>query len=228
MTSLSVNNLITSIGIAFDTQIKASDNLFFAAAVDFTDSTRPMFGGSAGNASGQAVPLYPNNTGVSTGYASTNNAVSGDPVTVRQITTADGPRYQVTDNNGREIKVESQSLSGATALYQNVPRYLVKADGIVYDVLASTTISGTGTFGIYDPTDPQKKGISGSSGPAISTINISTYGRAIGRITFKAKEGATLARAQDDQQRAGQVVQLLTRLLESIQDESKGFSSLIR
>ncbi|MBC7476144.1 MAG: hypothetical protein H7263_17810 [Candidatus Sericytochromatia bacterium] len=228
MTSLSVNNLITSIGIAFDTQIKASDNLFFAAAVDFTDPTKPMFGGAVGNAAGQATTLYPNDQGSPTGYASTNNAVSGDPVTVRQITTADGPRYQVTDNNGREIKVESQSLSGATALYQNVPRYLVKADGIVYDVLASTTSNMTGAYGIYDPSTKQGIGPQATAGPAISTINISTYGRAIGRITFKAKEGATLARAQDDQQRAGQVVQLLTRLLESIQDESKGFSSLIR
>lgn len=230
MGSLSVNNLIVSIGIAFDAQLKAADNLFFAASVDFSDATRPQFGGSVGDASGQAIPLYPNNAGGTnnpSGYASTNNAVSGDPVTVRQITTADGPRYQVTDSNGREIKVEAQSTQGN---YRNVPRYVVKADGIVYDLLAPVNTNGTGNYGINKPGTNGAQGIDSSSGtpPTAANITLTDYARAVGRITFKAKEGATLARAQDDLQRTGSIVQLLTRLLESIQDEGKGFSSLIR
>ena len=129
MSSLSVSNLIVSIGIAFDAQLKAADNLFFAAAVDFTDPTRPMFGGSVGDAAGAPTTLG----ATATGYTSSNNPVSGDPTTVRSIATSEGPRYQVTDNNGREIKIESATSGGS---YRNVPRYLVKADGVVYDVLA--------------------------------------------------------------------------------------------
>jgi hypothetical protein len=225
MTSLSVSNLIVSIGIAFDAQLKAADNLFFSAAVDFTDPTRPMFGGSVGDAAGSPTTL--GTTAI--GYASANNAVSGDPVTVRQVSTAEGPRYQVTDNNGREIKIETAASGGS---YRNVPRYLVKADGLVYDVLAPVTASGTGAFSTCDPTQPNGMPGSNSGGtpsPVSATaISIDHYARPIGRITFKAKEGATLARAQDDLQRTGSIVQLLTRLLESIQDEGKGFSSLIR
>lgn len=223
MSSLSVTNLIVSIGVAFDAQLKAADNLFFAAAVDFTDPTRPLFGGSVGSPSGQATTLYATDASA---YASPNNAVSGDPVTVRQIATADGPRYQVTDNNGRELKVESATTTGN---YRNVPRYIVKSDGIVYDALAPLSASGTGVWGIADPAAQNGTPALASGGaPNATNINITHYARPVGRITFKAKEGATLARAQDDLQRTGSIVQLLTRLLESVQDEVKGFSSLIR
>lgn len=233
MGSLSINNLIVSIGVAFDAQLKAADNLFFSAAVDFSDPTRPQFGGSIGSASGSATTLY-NTTSQGVGYASANNAISGDPVTVRQISTAEGPRYQITDGNGREIKVESPSTTGS---YRNIPRYMVKSDGIVYDVLSPVTTAGTGQYGISSPTRPNgSPGISNPIDPAFpldvvptaSQIDIRHFSRPVGRITFKAKEGATLARAQDDLQRVGSIVQLLTRLLESVQDESKGFSSLIR
>lgn len=224
MGSLSINNLIVSIGVAYDAQLKAADNLFFSAAVDFTDPTRPQFGGSIGTAAGAATRLYDTaNPGV--GFASANNAISGDPVTIRQITTAEGPRYQITDNNGREIKVESQSTNGA---YRNIPRYLVKSDGIVYDVLSPVTTAGTGQYGISDPASANGSPGLGAFGAGPNGLNITHYARPVGRITFKAKEGATLARAQDDLQRTGSIVQLLTRLLESVQDEAKGFSSLIR
>lgn len=223
MGSLSINSLILSIGVAFDAQLKAADNLFFSAAVDFTDPTRPCFGGSIGTSSGAATELY-DTTNKGVGYASANNPVSGDPVTIRQISTAEGPRYQVTDGNGREIKVESQATNGQ---YRNIPRYIVKSDGTVYDVLAPRTASGAGEYGICDPAS-----INGTpslaTAPNPNSITINHYARAVGRITFKAKEGATLARAQDDLQRVGTIVQLLTRLLESVQDEAKGFSSLIR
>ncbi len=224
MGSLSINNLIVSIGVAFDAQLKAADNLFFSAGVDFTDPTRPQFGGPLGTESGDVALLYdPANTGV--GYTSANNPVSGDPVTIRQITTAEGPRYQVTDNNGREIKIESQGATGGA--YRNIPRYLVKSDGIIYDVLSPLTATGTGAFGICNPAAANgSPGLNAFSGP--NDINLTHYARPVGRITFKAKEGATLARAQDDLQRVGSIVQLLTRLLESVQDEGKNFSSLIR
>ncbi|MFN8577416.1 MAG: hypothetical protein U0354_11205 [Candidatus Sericytochromatia bacterium] len=224
MGSLSINNLIVSIGVAFDAQLKAADNLFFSAAVDFTDPTRPMFGGALGTASGASTTLY-NAAQPGVGYSSANNAISGDPVTVRQTVTAEGPRYQVTDGNGREIKIEAQSTAGP---YRNIPRYMVKSDGIVYDVLSPTTTAGTGQFGICDNTKANGSPGLTSFAPGANGITIAEFARPVGRITFKAKEGATLARAQDDLQRVGSIVQLLTRLLESVQDESKGFSSLIR
>lgn len=222
MGSLSINNLITSIGVAFDAQLKAADNLFFSAAVDFTDSTKPQLGGSVGTSGGAATQLYNANA---TGYTSTVNGVSGSPVTIRQIATAEGPRYQITDSNGREIKVEAPGSGGS---YTNIPRYLVKSDGVVYDVLSPVLPSGAGIYGIANPA-----ATNGSPGLAAfpggpNALNLTHYARPVGRITFKAKEGATLARAQDDLQRVGSIVQLLTRLLESVQDEAKGFSSLIR
>ena len=221
MSNLSISNLLISIGVAYDAQLKAADNLFFAAAVDFSDPTRPMFGGSVGDPSGNAAALYSVNA---VGFASPNNAVSGDPVTVRQISTAEGPRYQVTDSNGREIKVENSSVSGGT--WKNTPRYLVKSDGIIYDVLATQGTSGSGPWGISDPTKSPVSGL--IADPGANTLQLTNYARPIGRVTFKAKDGATLARAQDDVSKASTIVQTLTRLLESVQDESKGFSSLIR
>ena len=225
MGSLSINNLITSIGVAFDAQLKAADNLFFSAAVDFNDPTKPQSGGSVGTYGGAAVQLYDSQ---SNGYTSTTNPTSGGPVTIRQIATAEGPRYQITDNNGREIKVEAPGSGGN---YRNIPRYIVKSDGIVYDVLAPTLASGAGIYGIANPAVANgSPGLDaaawGARGP--NDITLANYARPVGRITFKAKEGATLARAQDDLQRVGSIVQLLTRLLESVQDEAKGFSSLIR
>lgn len=221
MTRLSVNNLIVSIGIAFDAQLKAADNLFFSTAVDFADPTRPLFGGTLGKASGAATNLSDPDA---TGYYSSTNPISGDPVTIRQIATADGPRYQITDKNGFEIKTENSSAGGT---YSNVPRYLVKSDGIIYDLLVPATPSGTGRYQVANPA-LVNGGTGLTTAPTVSAIGLQHYARPVGRITFKAKEGATLSRAQDDLQRAGSIVQLLTRLLESIQDESKGFSSLIR
>ncbi|MFN8673260.1 MAG: hypothetical protein U0457_14410 [Candidatus Sericytochromatia bacterium] len=221
MSSLSVSNLLISIGVAFDAQLKAADNLFFSAAVDFSDPTRPMFGGSVGDPSGNAVALYTTNA---VGYASVNNPVSGDPVTVRQISSAEGPRYLITDSNGREVKVENTAT--ANGQYRNTPRYIVKSDGIIYDVLAVQNASGTGAWGIVNPASSPPTGL--GADPGANAVTLQNYAKPVGRITFKAKEGATLARAQDDLQRTGTIVQLLTRLLESIQSEAQGFASLIR
>lgn len=223
MSSLTTSNLLISIGVAFDAQLKAADNLFFSAAVDFADPTRPLFGGSIGDPSGNATALYSTNA---VGYASVNNPVSGDPTTVRQISTAEGPRYLVTDSNGREVKVENPSTSNGT--YRNTPRYIVKSDGIIYDNLAVVTASGTGVWGIVNPATTPPTGFDQASAPTAATIGVQHYARPVGRITFKAKEGATLARAQDDLQRTSTIVQILTRLLESIQSEAQGFASLIR
>ena len=223
--SLSVSNLLVAVGVAYDAQLKAADNLFFATAVDPEDPTRPMFGGTVGDQNGNPIGFL---TGAAynteaTGYKSVNNGVDGDPITIRQVATADGPRYQVTDGSGKEIMVQDQSFIG---MWSTTPRYVVKSDGIVYDILVHDGAGGTGPWQVCCYTN--LNGYPGIASPAPATISLDHYARPVGRITFKGKDGATLARSQDELSRLSSIVQLLTRLLESVQDESKGFSSIIR
>ncbi|PIQ23546.1 hypothetical protein COW36_13815 [bacterium (Candidatus Blackallbacteria) CG17_big_fil_post_rev_8_21_14_2_50_48_46] len=221
MATLSVGNLLLAIGVGFDSQLKAADNLFFSTAIDLDDPTRPMFGGAVGNTNGLARRITDADA---EGYVSLNNGIDGDPVAVKQISTADGPRYVVTNGSGKEIMIEDPSAGGSAQL-QSTPRFIVKSDGVVYDSLVHSQAGGTGQWRVADPAQPF-----GGTGLASvpSPIAITHYARPVGRITFKAKEGATLARAQDELSRIGSSVQLLTRLLESIQDESRSFTSIIR
>lgn len=228
MATLSVGNLLLSIGVGFDSQLKAADNLFFATAVDINDPTRPMFGGAVGNTQGIARRLY--DDADSEGFLSLNNGIDGDPVTVKQISTADGPRYMVTDGSGKEIMIEDPSAGGDATL-QATPRYLVKSDGVIYDCLVHANAGGSGQWRIADPTQAfGGNGIDAATftGTYNDTVDITHYARPVARMTYKAKEGATLARAQDELGRLSSSVQLLVRLLESVQDESRSFTSIIR
>jgi len=234
MSTLSVGNLLLSIGVGFDSQLKAADNLFFSTAIDISDPSRPMFGGAIGNTQGLARRLA---DGDAEGFLSFDNGIDGGPVTIKQIATADGPRYVVTDGTGKEIMIEDPSAGGNPTL-QATPRYIVKSDGSIYDVLTHSQPGGTGRWRISNPNAPfGGQGLPPNQAAPIATdgegiptggITIEYYARPVGKITFKAKEGATLARAQDELQRIGASVQLLVRLLESIQDESRSFTSIIR
>lgn len=221
MSTLSVGNLLLSIGVGFDAQLKAADNLFFSTPIDIADPSRPMFGGAIGNTKGLARRIDDTDA---EGYLSFDNGIDGGPVTVKQIATADGPRYVVADGTGKEIMIEDPSAGGDPTL-QATPRYIVKSDGRIYDVLVHAQAGGTGRWRIADPAQP----FGGTGLAAVpANITIANYARPVGQITFKAKEGATLARAQDELQRIGSSVQLLVRLLESIQDESRSFTSIVR
>jgi len=221
MATLSVGNLLLSVGVGFDSQLKAADNLFFSTAVDISDPSRPMFGGAIGNAAGLARRI---SDADAEGFLSLNNGIDGDPITIKQIATADGPRYVATDGTGKEIMIEDPSAGGSAQL-QATPRYLIKSDGTVYDCLVHAVPGGTGAWKIADPSQP----FGGTGLAAVpATIGIDNYSRPVGKITFKAKEGATLARAQDELGRISSSVQLLVRLLESIQDEARSFNSIIR
>lgn len=220
--SLSVGNLLLSIGVGFDSQLKAADNLFFSTAIDISDPTRPMFGGAIGNEKGLARRI---SDADAEGYLSLNNGPDGDPLAIKQIATADGPRYVVTDGTGKEVMVEDPSAGGDPVL-QATPRYIVKSDGVIYDVLVHSQAGGTGRWNVGNPA----QAFGGTGTPYVagtSTITIDNYARPVGKITFKAKEGATLARAQDELSRLGNSLQLLVRLLESIQQESNSFTSII-
>lgn len=219
---MSVGNLLLSIGVGFDAQLKAADNLFFSTAIDIQDPSRPMYGGSIGNArAGLARRITDTDAD---GFLSLNNGIDGDPITIKQIATADGPRYIATDGTGKEIMIEDPSAGGSAAL-QATPRYIIKSDGSIYDCLVHSVQGGTGPWRIADPSRPF--GGTGLATPP-NPITIDHYARPVGKITFKAKEGATLARAQDELGRIGGSVQLLVRLLESIQDEARSFNSIIR
>lgn len=222
MASLSVGNLLLSIGVGFDSQLKAADNLFFSTALDINDPSKPMFGGAIGNAP-QGLARRITDTDAE-GFLSLNNGTDGDPITIKQIATADGPRYIATDGTGKEIMIEDPSAGGSPQL-QATPRYIIKSDGSIYDCLVHSVAGGTGQWQVADPAQPF-----GGQGLATvpSPITIDHYARPVGKITFKAKEGATLARAQDELGRIGSSVQLLVRLLESVQDEARSFNSIIR
>lgn len=220
MATLSVGNLLLSIGVGFDAQLKAADNLFFSTAIDIQDPSRPMFGGAIGNTQGLARRITDTDA---EGFLSLNNGIDGDPITIKQIATADGPRYVATDGSGKEIMIEDPSAGGSAQL-QATPRYIIKSDGSIYDCLVHAVQGGTGAWRIADPSAPF--GGTGIATPGVITID--HYARPVGKITFKAKEGATLARAQDELGRIGGSVQLLVRLLESIQDEARSFNSIIR
>lgn len=224
MASLSVGNLLLSIGVGFDSQLKAADNLFFSTAIDINDASRPMFGGSIGNNKGLARGLGASDA---EGFLSLSNGIDGDPLTIKQIATADGPRYIATDGTGKEIMIEDPSAGGSPTL-QATPRYIIKSDGTIYDCLVHSVAGGTGQWRIADPAQPFGGTGLATFTPGTDTITIAHYARPVGKITFKAKEGATLARAQDELGRIGSSVQLLVRLLESIQDESRSFNSIIR
>lgn len=205
---LSIDNLLVSIGVAYDLQMKAADNLFYAAAVQTDDPSKPMFGGSAGTAAGGAAQINVTpGGGFADGYFSINNGVEGDPIAIKVVSTPNGPLYKVVDGSGEEIMVEAKSAPGP-GTFKGVPRYMVKSDGLIYDVL------NIGAGSVYEM--------------PVANPAASDYDMPVGRITFKAKEGASLTRATDEQQRAGQVVQLLTRLLEGLQEESKAFAQIIR
>lgn len=217
--SLSIDNLLVSIGVAYDLQLKAADNLFYAAAVQADDPSKPMFGGYAGTAAGAAAHVTSSDTTPGTpaadGYYSINNGIEGDPIAIKQVSTPTGPVYKVVDGTGNEIMVETANSPGPGA-FRNVPRYMVKSDGLIYDILDIGGGGGTNPTHYYMPA------------PDADSVNPNHYDMPVGRITFKAKEGASLTRATDEQQRASQVVQLLTRLLEGLQEESKQFAQIIR
>ncbi|MGV3524788.1 MAG: hypothetical protein ACO1RX_11200 [Candidatus Sericytochromatia bacterium] len=228
MASLSIGNLLLSIGVGFDSQLKAADNLFFSAAIDISDPAKPFFGGAIGSSQGGLARRL--GDADADGFLNTGgdgNAVDGSPVAIKQIATADGPRYVVTDGTGKEIMLEDPSAGGNQSL-QATPRYVVKSDGTIYDCLVHSVPGGTGVWRVASLTDPFGGTGDTTFVPGTTPMTIERYARPVGKITFKAKEGATLARAQDELGRISSSVQLLVRLLEAIQDESRSFTQIIR
>ena len=197
-----VQNLLISIGISYEAQLAAARNLFFAAAVDKDDPTRPLFGGEAAK-NGEAIDALAKNDGT---YVSTQNIIDGSPLTVLSTSTASGQDYKIVDEFGNVIKTFN---SGAATV-----RYRVDKEGNVLDGL------------LRDTAGAWQENIGGPDNPVTAWDDAEE--RMVGRITFKPFEGAALASRQDELGRIGAVVNLLTQLLESIREGDKGAVNLIR
>jgi hypothetical protein len=180
------------------------------------------------------------NTG---GFAADFNALEGDPVSIVKTMTSDGPIFTVQKYDGTGIiPVEDPSL-GTTAPYSTVARYIVKADGVVYDLLSlqdtDTVTANPGATGPYrhwqvnGPTPGSTLGtyVSGSNTylpPAATTLTAANYNRPVGRMSFRPKEGASAAVIQENLGRAQSTLDLMSRLLRSLHDEAKGpFSNIV-
>lgn len=166
------NNLVKlGIGGAHYTRIRLSEMLFSPVAVNFNNPAIPMFGGSVGNRSGQAVKLNSIGIAGNTGaYKADYSAISGDTISIIRKFTSDGVEYQVADYLGNQVGIEApnanhpsyaglsvdwnndgtggDALPGTTAdvpLLKGIPRYIVKSDGVIYDCLIIRDQNGSST-----------------------------------------------------------------------------------
>jgi hypothetical protein len=248
------NNLAKlGVGAAHSTRVQLADQLFFPIAVDFDNPSMPMNGGRIGNRSGSPTRLTSAGiAGNTAGYNADYSFLSGDPASVIRTMTSDGPIFAVTYyNGGGQITIENPIAGavGANVDYGNIPRYIIKSDGIIYDLLE---IRGTDSSGSPPPAgpwqhwefaaaqvgsgytagtntyDPATAAIDTARYPNVTggfTANAITpdhYVRAVGRISFRAKAGASSAAIQEQLGRAQNMLDTMSRLLRSLHDEAKG------
>lgn len=248
------NNLAKlGVGAAHSTRVQLADQLFFPIAVDFLNPSMPMNGGRIGNRSGSLTRLTsPGIAGNTAGYNADYSFLVGDPASVIRTMTSDGPIFAVTYyNGGGQITIENPSavLGGGAPDYGNIPRYIIKADGVIYDLLE---IRGADSSGSPPPAGPWQhwefaaaQNASGYTGatntynPLTATIDGARYPNVtggfapdqitpdhyvvpVGRISFRAKAGASSAAIQEQLGRAQNMLDTMSRLLRSLHDEAKG------
>lgn len=251
------NNLAKlGIGAAHAMRIELADQLFFPIAVSIINPSQPMMGGYVGNRGGQAQRLSSPGPGGNTGgYGADFGALEGDPISVVKTMTSDGPIFTLQKYDGTGIiTVENPNLNTtqpvpANQNYSTVARYLVKADGFIYDLLE---LRATDTTEL-DPNDPPANpaafagpyrhwelaaagaGVGYAAGtntytPPITpaNINLGHYQRRVGQVSFRPKEGASAAVIQENLSRAQSTLDLMSRMLRSLHDECKGpFANLV-
>ncbi|MGV3525830.1 MAG: hypothetical protein ACO1RX_16525 [Candidatus Sericytochromatia bacterium] len=246
MSILPTNNLAKlGIAAAHSMRLELADQLFFPIAVNIRNPSQPMMGGYVGNRSGRSQRLDAAGPGGNTGaFGADFSAFEGDPVAVVKTMTSDGPimTLQKYDSTGI-ITVEDPRLG--VGGYTGVARYIVKADGIIYDLLSEVgtdtddlnptgpgfqgpyrhwevNVPGGGTGGVYDGTTNTY------TPPAINTITQAHYTRPVGAISFRDKQGASAGAIQEQLSRAQSTLDLMSRLLRSLHDESKGpFANIV-
>ena len=232
------------IGAAHRLRLELSDRLFFPVAIDFENPSLPMFGGSIANRGGVPVllssPNVPTANGNTGGYKAEFSPIDGDAVTIIRKKTSDGINFSVGDFEGKEIAVEDPAVVGLSA-YKGIPRYLIKADGAIYDILRisgfddaptnnyqhwaiSNGVGGTHAGGGYAAGTYTPPAVTSSFSAVIDTL----YDRPVGRISFRAKSGASSQLIQDNISRVGSALDSMSRLLGTLHDEGKGpFANII-
>lgn len=246
------NNLAKlGVGAAHATRVQLADQLFFPIAVDFDNPSLPMNGGRIGNRSGAAIRLTSAGiAGNTAGYNADYSFLAGDPASVIRTMTSDGPIFAVTYyNGGGQISIENPIAAAVAANvdYGNIPRYMIKADGVIYDLLEirgndsdgtpngpwqhwefAAAQAGTGYTGGTNTYNPAGATIDSARYPNVTggflanQITPDHYVRPVGRISFRAKAGASSAAIQEQLGRAQNMLDTMSRLLRSLHDEAKG------
>lgn len=259
MSILPTNNLVKlAIGAGHAKRVALADQLYFPVAVDLFNPALPMMGGYVGNRSGQSQRLTSAGAGGNIGgFGADFDGLSGDPVAVIQTMTSDGPIFTLKRYDGRgDITVEDPRLnpdgaSGTGNDFSTVARYLIKADGYVYDLLqmtgsdtanldpnaanfggpyqhwalATDAINGTGTY-----LDTGNATGDYQYTPSLTNAQITKahYLRKVGQISFRDKQGASSGAIQEQLTRIQSTLDSMTRLMRSLHDEAKGpFANIV-
>lgn len=260
------NNLVKlGIGAAHRMRLELADQLFFPILVNINNPSQPMNGGYIGNRSGQSMRLtqaefsqtlplptpvrgIAGNTG---GYGADYSPLEGDPVGTIKTMTSDGPIFTMQRYDGKGIiTIEDARINGIIDPidpqydYSSIPRYIVKSDGIVYDILElkgdepppnATDADGpyrhwafaaegqpnpaggnfgTGTYAAGNVYTPHDDFLPGN-------ITEDMYTRPVGLISFRDKQGASSGAIQEQLQRAQSTLDTMSRLLRSLHQESQ-------
>lgn len=263
---ISTNNLAKlGIAAAHAMRLELADQLYYPVAVDIRNPSQPLTGGYVGNRGGQSVRLSGNNAvpafpatdndgdgadGNTGGYGADFSALSGDPMAVVKTNTLDGPIFtlQRYDSSGI-VTVEDPTLGlppGGVPDFRTIARYIIKADGLVYDLLdltgTDTAVTTPGAAGFNGPYSHWELATDVANGtgtytpgtnsytPSIApgAINASHYIRPVGVISFRPKDGASSGAIQEQLTRAQSTLDLMSRMLRSLHDEAKGpFANIV-
>lgn len=255
------NNLVKlGIGAAHRMRLELADQLFFPVLVDKSNPSQPMPGGYIGNRSGISTRLTANGIAGNTGaYGADYSALVGDPIAAVKTMTSDGPIYTMQRYDGKGIiTIEDARLNGTLAPsaaqydYSSTPRYIVKADGIVYDILALKGVDpAPDQTAANGPYQHWAFAAEGQPNPAGGTFGTGTYAgannaytphndflpanitedmyvRPVGLISFRDKQGASSGAIQEQLQRAQSTLDTMSRLLRSLHQESQtAFSNFV-
>lgn len=137
------NNLAKlGISAAHAMRLELADQLFFPIAVNINNPAQAMMGGSIGNRTGYAQRLTQGGAAGNTGgFRADFNGLEGDPVSVVKVMTSDGPIFTIQKYDGTGIiTIEDPILQSTQPRasqydYTTTARYVVKADGGIYDIL---------------------------------------------------------------------------------------------
>ncbi len=243
------NNLAKlGIGAAHAMRLELADQLFFPVAVDMLYPGQPMMGGAVGNRGGAPQRLTDAGIGGNTGgFAADFSNLTGDPIAVVKTMTSDGPIFTLQNYKGTGIiTIEDPNVVSAAPAGQNyttVARYMIKSDGLVYDLLELRGLdslnTAPGTTGPYQHWEFANDTTGTSYTPGSNTyvppaqfsnnqIIAAHYSRPVGRLSFQPKEGASQGAIQEQLTRAQSTLDTMSRMLRALHDEGKGpFSNFV-